>query len=164
MWKIGVVSLSGVFSRTELRETAVGPMGKCHLVSLSEHQDDRGRLTVVQTGKEIDFEIKRAYYFHHIPEGAKRGSHGHKRLHQLIIAVHGSFTVLIDDGTTQRAFVLDDPSVGLYVGPMLWRDIYDFSASAVGLSLASEPFDESEYYRDYEEFLQDAVTNRPLAA
>jgi hypothetical protein len=164
MWKIGVVSVSGVISRSELRETSAGRIGTCHLVNLAEHQDDRGRLTVVQTGTEIDFEIKRAYFFHHIPKGTKRGSHGHKRLQQLIIAVHGSFTLEIDDGTTQRTFVLDDPSVGLYVGPMLWRDIYDFSADAVGLSLASEPFDESEYYRDYEEFLQDAVTNRPLAA
>jgi dTDP-4-dehydrorhamnose 3,5-epimerase-like enzyme len=126
------------------------------MVELTEHRDPRGSLTVVESGKEIDFDVKRAYYIHHVPDGSERGAHGHRRLRQLIVAVAGSFDVVVDDGFAQRTFVLDDPSRGLYVGPMVWRDMINFSPGTVGLWLVSEPYDESEYYRDYDEFLTDA--------
>jgi hypothetical protein len=135
---------------------SVGRISPCRIVELTEHSDPRGSLTVVESGKEIDFDVKRAYYIHHVPDGAERGAHGHRRLRQLIVAVHGRFEVVVDDGYAQRTFVLDNPSRGLYVGPMVWRDMVNFAPGTVGLWLVSEPYDESEYYRDYDEFLRDA--------
>jgi hypothetical protein len=126
------------------------------MVDLTEHTDPRGKLTVVEPGKEIDFEIRRAYYIHQVPDGAERGAHGHRRLRQLIIAVHGSFDVVVDDGFATGRFRLDSPSRGLYVGPMVWRDMVNFAPGTVGLWLVSEPYDETEYYRDYDEYLKDA--------
>lgn len=126
------------------------------MVELTERTDPRGSLTVVQPGTEIDFEIRRAYYIHNVPDGAERGAHGHRRLRQLIVAVHGSFQVVVDDGFNQDKFVLDHPSRGLYVGPMVWRDMINFAPGTVGLWLVSEPYDETEYYRDYDEFRRDA--------
>lgn len=134
----------------------VGRISPCRMVELTEHTDPRGSLTVVEAGKEIDFDVKRAYYIHHVPPGAERGAHGHRRLRQLIVAVHGSFDVVVDDGFARRTFVLDHPSRGLYVGPMVWRDMVNFAPGTVGLWLVSEPYDETEYYRDYDEFLSDA--------
>lgn len=134
----------------------VGRIAPCRMVDLTERTDPRGSLTVVQPGNEIDFDIKRAYYIHHVPDGAERGAHGHRRLRQLIVAVHGSFEVVVTDGFAQETFVLDHPSRGLYVGPMVWRDMVNFAPGTVGLWLVSEPYDESEYYRDYDEFYRDA--------
>lgn len=136
--------------------TEVGRVSPCRLVELPEKTDERGSLTVVESGSEVDFDIKRAYYIHHVPDGAERGAHGHRRLRQIIIAVHGRFVVTVDDGFAQRRFVLDSPSKGLYVGPMVWRDMTEFEPGTVGLWLVSEGYDESEYYRDYDEFLADA--------
>ncbi|MDQ3790639.1 MAG: FdtA/QdtA family cupin domain-containing protein [Actinomycetota bacterium] len=136
-----------------------GPVGRispCRMVELTEHRDPRGSLTVVESGKEIDFVVKRAYYIHHVPDGAERGAHGHRRLRQLIVAVHGSFEVIVDDGYARSSFLLDDPSRGLYVGPMVWRDMVNFAPGTVGLWLVSETYDADEYYRDYDEFLRDA--------
>ncbi|MPZ81811.1 MAG: WxcM-like domain-containing protein [Actinophytocola sp.] len=146
----------GWLSVTNVIPGGVGRVSPCRLVDLPEHSDPRGKLTVVQPGKGIDFEIRRAYYIHHIPQGAERGAHGHRRLRQVIVAVHGSFDVVVDDGFTQDKVTLDNPSRGLYVGPMVWRDMIDFAPGTVGLWLVSEPYDETEYYRDYETFLRDA--------
>ncbi|HEV7651151.1 MAG TPA: FdtA/QdtA family cupin domain-containing protein [Actinophytocola sp.] len=137
-------------------EPEVGRISPCRMVELTEHTDPRGSLTVVESGKEIDFDVKRAYYIHHVPPDAERGAHGHRRLRQLIVAVHGSFDVVVDDGFARRTFVLDNPSRGLYVGPMVWRDMINFTPGTVGLWLVSEPYDETEYYRDHAEFLADA--------
>lgn len=137
-------------------ESTVGRISPCRMVDLTERADPRGKLTVVEPGKEIDFDIKRAYYIHGVPVGAERGAHGHRRLRQLIVAVHGSFEVVVDDGFATARFVLDNPSRGLYVGPMVWRDMINFESGTVGLWLVSEPYDESEYYREYDEYLRDA--------
>lgn len=134
----------------------VGRISPCRMVDLTERADHRGKLTVVEPGQEIDFEIARAYYIHNVPDGAERGAHGHRRLRQLIIAVHGSFDVVVDDGYAQARFVLDNPSRGLYVGPMVWRDMVNFTPGTVGLWLVSERYDETEYYRHYEDFYRDA--------
>lgn len=142
--------------RQDEDRTQVGRISPCRIVELPERTDERGSLTVVESGSEVDFPIRRAYYIHHVPDGAERGAHGHRRLRQLIVAVHGSFDVTVDDGFAQRRFVLDSPSRGLYVGPMVWRDMTNFAPHTVGLWLVSEPYDESEYYRDYDEFYQDA--------
>ncbi|MGJ6963225.1 sugar 3,4-ketoisomerase [Streptosporangium sp. G11] len=139
---------------------AAGKIDRCRMVELPEHSDPRGLLTVVEGGKDVDFDIKRAYFIHHVPENVARGAHGHRRLRQLIIAMHGSFEVIVDDGFEKERFVLDHPSRGLYVVPMIWRDMVNFTPDAVGLWLVSEPYDESEYYRDYAEFLRDARASR----
>ena len=137
-------------------EPEVGRISPCRMVELTEHTDPRGSLTVVESGKEIDFDVKRAYYIHHVPLDAERGAHGHRRLRQIIIAVAGSFDVVVDDGFAQRVFTLDSPNRGLYVGPMVWRDMINFTPGTVGLWLVSETYDAAEYYRDYDEFLADA--------
>ncbi|GII90673.1 sugar 3,4-ketoisomerase [Sinosporangium siamense] len=134
----------------------VGRVEPCHIIDLKEISDQRGHLCVVQSGKEIDFDIKRAYYMYGMPEGAARGAHGHRRLRQIIIAVHGRFEVVVDDGFSQATFVLDHPSKGLYMGPMVWRDMINFAPGTVGLWLVSDVYDEGDYYRDREEFLRDA--------
>lgn len=149
--------MTDVTSTDLIRKPAtVGRISPCRMVDLPEFTDPRGKLTVIEPGADIDFEIRRAYYIHTIPQGAERGAHGHRRLRQIIIAVHGSFDVVVDDGYQQATFVLDNPSRGLYVGPMVWRDMVNFTPGTVGLWLVSEPYDESEYYREYDEFLRDA--------
>lgn len=152
------MSIGRVVAVTDViwKPTGVGRISPCRMIDLPEFTDPRGKLTVIQPGGDLDFEIKRAYYIHHIPPEAERGAHGHRRLRQVIIAVHGSFEVVVDDGVRQATFLLDDPSRGLYVGPMIWRDMVNFAPGTVGLWLVSEPYDESEYYRDYDEFLRDA--------
>lgn len=144
------------FRRDE--QSIVGRGDPCRFVNLTEHADHRGRLTVVQQGQGVDFDMRRAYYIHDIPDGAERGAHGHRQLRQLIIAVHGSFTVVAFDGFQRAAFILDNPSRGLYVGPMVWCDMINFTPGTVGLLLASEKYDEADYYRDYDEFCRDART------
>lgn len=148
--------MTEVVSRSTGGQPVVGRISPCRIVELTEHTDPRGSLTVVESGKEIDFDVKRAYYIHHVPDGAERGAHGHRRLRQLIVAVHGSFEVIVDDGFARRTFVLDHPSRGLYVGPMVWRDMVNFTPGTVGLWLVSETYDAAEYYRDYDEFRADA--------
>ncbi|WP_328807623.1 sugar 3,4-ketoisomerase [Nonomuraea antri] len=134
----------------------VGRIEPCRIVDLTEFKDARGRLSVVESGKDIPFDIKRAYYMYDIPDGVSRGAHGHRRLRQIIIAVAGSFEVVVDDGFDQATFVLDRPDKGLLMGPMVWRDMINYAPGTVGLWLVSEPYDESDYYRDYQEFLRDA--------
>lgn len=125
----------------------------CHLISLTNIVDPRGSLAVVEANKNVPFDINRIYYLYGVPNGAERGAHGHKKLQQLIIAVNGSFDIEIDDGLDKTTFHLSDPSIGLYISPMIWRDIKNFSHSAVCLVLASDYYDESDYFRVYDEFI-----------
>ncbi|MCR6483509.1 FdtA/QdtA family cupin domain-containing protein [Amycolatopsis sp. OK19-0408] len=148
-------------TRFRSAQPVVGRIDPCRLVDLSEHADDRGRLTVVQPGRDVGFEVRRAFYIHDIPDGAERGAHGHRRERQLIIAVHGGFEVVAYDGFRRASFVLDNPSLGLYVGPMVWCEMTGFAPGSVGLVLASQEYDEADYCRDYDEFCEDA---RILAA
>jgi dTDP-4-dehydrorhamnose 3,5-epimerase-like enzyme len=113
-----------------------------------------GKLTFLEGGthKDVPFDIRRIYYIYDVPPGERRGFHAHKKLEQYLICIHGSCMILLDDGTEQKNVLLDDPSVGLYVGPNTWREMYDFSPGAVLLVLASEYYDESDYIRDYEQF------------
>ncbi|MGC4807691.1 sugar 3,4-ketoisomerase [Micromonospora sp. DT233] len=135
--------------------TAVGRVKPCRLIDIEQHADDRGKLSVVEEGAALGFPIRRVYYLHGMRGGTDRGGHAHRALEQLMIAAHGSFTVRVDDGFQQTEYHLDDPGVGLYVGPLVWRDLVDFSPQGVCLVLASEQYDESDYYRDYDEFLRD---------
>lgn len=126
---------------------------KCKYITLSTVTDPRGSLSFVEAGVHVPFEIRRIYYLYDVPDGEGRGAHAHKELQQLIIAVSGSFDVTLDDGREKKKFTLDSPNKGLYVCPMIWRDLSRFSSDAVCLVLASDRYAESDYYRNYVDFL-----------
>lgn len=133
----------------------------CTVIELDRHHSDRrGNLTVVENNITIPFDIRRVYYLYDVPGGESRGGHAHKEMSQLIVAVGGSFSVTLDDGATKRTFFLNHPYQGLLVVPGLWRTLDDFSSGAVCMVLASHPYDEEDYIRDYEEFL--SFKNLPL--
>ena len=125
------------------------PLSDCNLISLPKIQDPRGNLTFIEGRSHIDFDIQRVYYLYDVPGGSARGGHAHKALHQLIIAMSGSFDVLLDDGHEKETFHLNRSYVGLYVCPMIWRELDNFSSGSVCMVLASNRYDESDYYRDY---------------
>ncbi|MET7641397.1 FdtA/QdtA family cupin domain-containing protein [Streptomyces sp. NPDC005438] len=137
-------------------DTPVGRVKPCRLIPLEQHHDERGSLSIVESEWTAGFPIRRVYYLHDLRDGTARGAHAHRSLEQLFLPAHGSFTVSVDDGFQKRSYHLDDPGTGLYVGPMVWRDLTDFSADGVCLVLASEHYDEADYYREYTEFLNDA--------
>ena len=127
---------------------------ECKIIELAKIGDPRGNLTSIEAQRDIPFEIKRVYYLYDVPGGASRAGHGHKTLQQLIIAMSGSFDVVLDDGFTKERHHLNRSYFGLYVAPMMWREIDNFSSGSVCMVLASDHFRESDYYRDYDEFLQ----------
>jgi len=126
----------------------------CHLVDLPKITDPRGNLTFIEAGRHVPFEIQRVYYLYDVPGGATRGGHAHKALHQLIVAMSGSFDVVLDDGREKRRFHLNRSYFGLYVCPMIWRELDNFSSGSVCMVLASNHYDEGDYYRDYSEFIR----------
>ena len=132
----------------------------CRLIELTKISDPRGNLTFVEAGRHIPFEIKRVYYLYDVPGGATRAGHGHRTLHQLMIAMSGSFDVKIDDGSQTRHFHLNRSYYGLLIPPMTWRDLDNFSSGSVCMVLASALFDEGDYFRDYGEFLAAASEQR----
>ena len=126
----------------------------CFILELDKHHSDRkGNLSVVQEFIDIPFRIRRAYYLYDVPGGESRGSHAHKHLEQLIVAASGSFIVTLDDSLKKRSFFLNHPYQALYVCPGIWREINDFSSGSVCLVLASEGYEETDYLRDYDDFL-----------
>jgi len=129
---------------------------QCRIVELPRITDPRGNLTFIEGGRHVGFDIRRVYYLYDVPGGAARAGHGHKTLHQLMIAISGSFDVHLDDGGSKRTHHLNRSHYGLYICPMIWRDIDNFSSGSVCMVLASDFFDESDYYREYADFL-DAV-------
>lgn len=131
-------------------------LGDCKIIELPKISDPRGNLTFVEGGIHIPFDIKRVYYLYDVPGGAERGAHGHKRLQQLIVAMSGSFDVVLDDGFQQETYHMNRSYYGLYVSPMMWRDITNVSSGAVCMVLASEPYAENDYFRDYSQFLEAA--------
>lgn len=126
----------------------------CRIIELPKITDHRGNLTFIESGRHIPFDIKRAYYLYDVPGGAKRAAHGHRNLHQFMISMSGSFDVTLDDGHARQVFNLNRSYYGLYIPPMMWRDLDNFSSGAVCMVLASDFYDESDYFRDYEEFLK----------
>jgi hypothetical protein len=120
---------------------------------LAERLDERGSLIAIEGGQEIQFAINRVFFFYDVPRGAIRGRHAHRELQEFILALCGSCTILIDDGVSRSRHVLDHPSLGLYVPPMNWIELQDFSVGSVCLVLASLAYDESDYYYDYDEFI-----------
>jgi WxcM-like, C-terminal len=130
------------------------PISDCKLVSLPRIQDPRGNLTFIEGGIHVDFDIRRVYYLYDVPGGSERGGHAHKELRQLIVAMSGSFDVVLDDGDEKQVFHLNRSYVGLYVCPMIWRELDNFSSGSVCMVLASNRYDEADYYRDYDQFLR----------
>ena len=126
----------------------------CRLIDLPPHHDVRGNLSVIEGGIHIPFDIQRVYYLYDVPGGAERGGHAHKALHQLIIAMSGSFDVVLDDGNDKKRIHLNRSYNGLYVCPMIWRELDNFSSGSVCMVLASNKYAEDDYYRDYAEFLR----------
>ena len=124
----------------------------CRLIDLPKICDPRGNLTYVEGENHIPFEIKRVYYLYDVPGGSYRGSHAHKNLHQFMIAMSGSFDVCLDDGDNKQRFHLNRSYYGLYVCPMIWRYLENFSSGAVCMVLTSHHYDENDYIRDYIEF------------
>ena len=125
----------------------------CLLFDLPKIPDARGNLTFVEAGRHIPFNIARVYYLYDVPGGASRGGHAHKNLHQVIISMSGSFDVLLDDGKNRKKIHLNRSYIGLYICPMIWRELDNFSSGAVCMVLASDYYDESDYFRDYDSFL-----------
>lgn len=128
-------------------------LDKASLVNLPKITDVRGNLTFIEGGSHIPFDIQRVYYLYDVPGGAERGGHAHKNLQQLIIAMSGSFDVVLSDGNEKKRFHLNRSYFGLYVPTMLWRELDNFSSGAVCMVLASNRYDEEDYYRDYNEYL-----------
>ena len=127
----------------------------CRIIDLPKIADPRGNLTFIEHGKHIPFDIKRVYYLYDVPGGSERGGHAHKELHQLIIAMSGSFDVILDDGNEKERYHLNRSYYGLYVCPMIWRELNNFSSGSVCMVIASNLYDESDYYRDYDAYLAD---------
>lgn len=127
----------------------------CKIIELPKISDPRGNLTFVEGNRHIPFDIQRVYYLYDVPGGAERGGHAHKALHQLIIAMSGSFDIHLDDGREKKTIHMNRSYYGLYVCPMMWREIDNFSSGAVCMVLASNYFDEDDYYRDYSKFISD---------
>jgi WxcM-like, C-terminal len=124
-------------------------LDRCHLVTLPRVHDARGNLTFIEGGSHVDFDIRRVYYLYDVPGGAERGGHAHRDLKQLIIAMSGSFDVVLDDGNIRQRFHLNRSYLGLFVPEMIWREIDNFSSGSVCMVLASEHYDEADYFRDY---------------
>jgi hypothetical protein len=124
----------------------------CKIIDLPKICDPRGNLTFVEGLEHVPFNIKRIYYLYDVPGGAERGGHAHKALHQVIIAISGSFDIVLNDGTTSKRFHLNRSHFGLYLCPMMWRELDNFSSGSVCLVLASEVYSESDYIRDFNQY------------
>lgn len=124
----------------------------CKIIQFPIKHDVRGNLTFIENSRHIPFDIKRVYYLYDVPGGAKRAGHAHKTLQQVIIAMSGSFDIEIDDGTDKKKYHLNRSYSGLYLCPMIWRAIDNFSSGSVCLVLASDYYAEEDYYRDYNDF------------
>jgi dTDP-4-dehydrorhamnose 3,5-epimerase-like enzyme len=132
------------------------PLDHCRIIELPRINDPRGNLTFIEGQRHVPFAIQRVYYLYDVPGGATRAGHGHKTLEQLMIAMSGSFDIELDDGHSKRKYHLNRSYFGLYIPSMVWRDINNFSSGSVCMVLASDYFKESDYYRDYDEFVSAA--------
>jgi hypothetical protein len=130
--------------------------GSVQVVTLPQVHDPRGDLTFVEGRRHVPFDIARVYYLYNVPVDSERGGHAHRQLEQVIFALSGSFRVKVNDGHEQAEYWLRDPRRGLYISRLVWREMDSFSQGAVCMVLASHPYDESDYYRNYEDFVREA--------
>lgn len=130
-------------------------MSLIYLIDLPSLGDDRGSLVAIEANKHIPFEVKRVYYIFGTQSGVSRGFHAHKNLQQLAVCVAGKCRMLLDDGVNKESVWLDSPTKGLLIGNNVWREMHEFSDDCVLLVLASEHYDESDYIRDYSDFIRD---------
>lgn len=126
------------------------------LINLNEKGDDRGALVVVEQGKDIPIEIKRVYYMYNTKLGISRGFHAHKKLTQIAIPIKGTCKFVLDDGNVKETVLLDSPSIGLIIEPMVWHEMHEFSEDCILMVLADNHYDESDYIRDYDLFVLEA--------
>lgn len=125
----------------------------CKTIDLPKIADPRGNLTFIEAGRHVPFDIQRVFYLYDVPGGADRGGHALKQCHQFLIAMSGSFDVILDDGSEKKRIQLNRSYYGLYLPPMIWREMDNFSSGSVCLVLASERYSEADYYRDYTSFI-----------
>lgn len=125
----------------------------CSIIEIDRHHHEKGNISVIENNVTVPFEVKRVYYLYDVPGGESRGGHAHKELNQLIIAASGSFNVILDDGKVKRTFTLNRPYIGLLVTKGIWRELDNFSSGSVCLVLASRIYEEIDYIRDYDDFL-----------
>ncbi len=126
----------------------------CRMIDLPKFSDPRGNLTFIESDRHIPFTIRRVFYLYDVPGGADRAGHALKTCHQFIVAMSGSFDVVLDDGETKKRYHLNRSYYGLYIPPLIWREIDNFSSGSVCLALASDMYSEADYYREYDTFLQ----------
>jgi dTDP-4-dehydrorhamnose 3,5-epimerase-like enzyme len=134
-----------------LRAPVSGP-SDCREIEFPVIPHPTGDIAVIEGTAQVPFAIERVYYLYSVPEGARRGGHAHRRLRQVLIAVAGALDVVLDDARERRSVRLDAPNRGLYLPSMVWRELVNFADGTVCLVLASEPYDESDYIRDYDEY------------
>lgn len=131
-------------------------MFNCGLIKLKKFEDKYGDLTPIEGTVDVPFEIKRIYYITRVQEGVTRGFHSHRKLHQLLVCLNGTVKIRIKNPNEEEVIELNDSSIGLYIGPMIWREMFDFSEGAVLLVLASDYYDENDYIRNYDFYLNEA--------
>ena len=131
-------------------------LSDCRILDLPKITDKRGNLTFIEAHNHIPFDIRRVYYLYDVPGGSDRGGHAHRQLHQFMVSMSGSFDVLLDDGSEQKLFHLNRSYYGLYICPMTWRSLNNFSSGSVCMVLASDVYKEADYIRDYETFRREA--------
>jgi len=125
----------------------------CSVIEIDKHHHEKGNISVIENNTTVPFEVKRIYYLYDVPGGESRGGHAHKELRQLIVAASGSFDVILDDGKVKRTVSLNRPYQGLLIVPGIWRELTNFSSGSVCLVLASMEYDELDYIRDYNNYL-----------
>mgnify|MGYP001236452387 CR=1 FL=1 len=139
--------------KLDMRKLSETPhLDQVRLIEFPQIHDPRGDLTPIESGRTVPFEIARVYYVYNVPVDALRGGHAHRKFEEVLIALSGSFRVVVDDGHRREEYWLRDPGQGLYIGRMVWRELDSFSQGGVSMVLASHHFDEADYYRDYAEF------------
>lgn len=128
-------------------------ISNCRLFDIQSFEDERGGLSFIEPGEDLKFNIARLYYLYHTSKNALRGVHAHKQLEQVLISLNGSFEVLLSDGIESQTFLLDRPNLGLYVCPMIWRELNPIEDNSICAVLASRPYEEDDYIHNYDDFL-----------
>jgi dTDP-4-dehydrorhamnose 3,5-epimerase-like enzyme len=132
----------------------------CRWIDVPGASDSRGSVNFLERGKGLDFEPRRLFYLHHVAPGQWRGRHGHRQTQLVLVTVNGSCRTHLDDGIEKEAVTLDDPTKGLYIAPWVWHELTDFAPGTVVVVLASTPYEEADYLRNYEVFRREVGAHR----